>query len=391
MSVHLDFIGGTRPGVPLLARWSRRHVAAMLEPAGVILDGGRPWDPQIHRPHALTRVFFGGTLGAGESFIDGDWDCDALDEFTARLVRAGVERPLTGRSAAAVAGALLAIVRNTQTRAHAKEDIRSHYDIGNDLYAAMLGRTMAYSCGYWGQATTLDEAQDAKHDLICRKLGLGPGMRLLDIGCGWGALAKHAAERYQAIVTGVTISPAQAALARTRCAGLPVEILEQDYRDAAGTFDRVASVGMLEHVGPHNYTTFFDVAKRVLTPDGLLLLHTIGGPRSIETCDPWIAKYVFPHSVLPSAAQLTHAFEGRFVLEDWENFGADYDRTLMAWWENVESAWGTLSRSYSERFHRLWRYYLLTCAGAFRARGNQLWQLVLSPQGVAGGYRRPNV
>jgi cyclopropane-fatty-acyl-phospholipid synthase len=371
-----------------LRPWLYRHVGETLAVAGVQLDGPHRWDPQIHRLRALGRLLTRGTLGAGEAYVDGDWDCDAPDELTARLLSANVDRGWASTALVELGGGLLAGLFNLQTRVRARRDIRAHYDAGNDLYTAMLGRTMAYSCGYWRDATTLDDAQDAKHDLICRKLGLERGMRVLDIGCGWGAFAKFAAERYGAKVVGITISPAQAALARHRCAGLPVEIREQDYRDVTGRFDRIVSVGMLEHVGPYNYDAFFAAVSQLLAPSALFLLHSIGSNTSEHMSDPWINRYVFPHSVLPSAAQLTRAFEGRFILEDWHNFGTDYDRTLLSWDANVEAAWPTLGSRYSGRFQRTWRYYLLVCAGAFRARRNQLWQLVLSPSGVPGGYRR---
>jgi len=253
----------------------------------------------------------------------------------------------------------------------------------------MLGPTMTYSCGYWRTASTLDEAQHAKHELIAQKLGLEPGQHVLDIGCGWGEFARFAAERYGAYVTGITLSAEQSQLARRRCAGLPVAIQVRDYRELRGRFDHIVSVGMFEHVGPRNYRTFFETAAGLLKPGGLLLLHTIGGLVSTDSTDPWIDRYVFPDAVLPSAAELTRAFEGTFVLEDWHSFGADYDRTLMTWQRRLARAWPALDRRDDGRFRRLWRYYLLTCAGSFRARHNQLWQLVLSPTGVPDGYRRP--
>jgi cyclopropane-fatty-acyl-phospholipid synthase len=376
----------TKTGSPLLA-WAWRHLDAQLAPAGIVLNGNRPWDPHINRFRAVTRVLTRGSLGAGDAYVDGDWDCDALDEFMARVLRAAADRPFE-KCLPALAGDFSARMRNRQTRRRARRDIAAHYDIGNDLYAAMLGSTMAYSCAYWVGADSLDAAQDAKHDLICRKLRLRPGLRVLDVGCGWGAFAAFAAQHYGVAVVGITISAAQAAEARRRCAGLPVEIREVDYRDVDDRFDRVVSVGMLEHVGPRNYPTYFETLARVLDPDGLALVHAIGGRRSMQASDPWIARYVFPDAVLPSAAQLTRAFEGRFVLEDWHNFGAEYDRTLRAWYGNFEAAWPQLAGRYSDRFHRVWRYYLLGCAGTFRARHNQLWQLVLSPRGVPGGYRR---
>jgi len=232
---------------------------------------------------------------------------------------------------------------------------------------------------------TLDDAQEAKLELICRKLGLQTGMKLLDIGCGWGSLATYAAERYGVEVVGITVSSEQVDMARKLCAGMPVEIRLQDYRDVNEQFDRIVSVGMFEHVGYKNYRTYMQVVRRCLNDEGLMLLHTIGGNRPTRSVDPWIDKYIFPNGMLPSIGQLGRAIEGLFVMEDWHNFSADYDRTLMEWSRNLEANWGRLKNDYDERFHRMWKYYLLLCAGAFRARGNQLWQIVLSPKGVIGG------
>ena len=256
-----------------------------------------------------------------------------------------------------------------------------HYDIGNDLYQAMLDKRMTYSCGYWKTAKNLDEAQEAKLELICRKLHLEPGMTVLDLGCGWGAFAKYAAENYNVHVVGVTVSRNQVELGRELCRGLPVEIQLADYRSVSGTYDRVLSVGFFEHVGYHNYRTYMEISNRCLKADGIACLHTIGRNTSNTTLNRWGEKYIFPNSMLPSIAQVGAAMEGLFVMEDWHNFGPDYDRTLMAWYANIENVWGTLSDSYDERFRRMWRFYLLGSAGRFRAREFQLWQIVMAKQG----------
>jgi len=370
----------------------RARLQSLLRPADVRIDGDRPWDLQVHSPQLATRLLAGGSLALGESYMDGWWDTASLDDFLYHLLDARIDQRAHG--VADVFDALRARLSNLQTRARSFEVGERHYDLGNDLYRAMLGARMVYSCGYWRDRggmplESLDAAQDAKLDLVCRKLGLQPGMRVLDIGCGWGEALKFAAERYGIVGVGITISREQAALAERLCADLPVEIRVQDYRDLDDRYDRILSIGMFEHVGVRNYRTYFEVARRCLTPEGLFLLHSIGGSRSVNRTDPWIARYIFPNSMLPSAAQVTAALEGLFVIEDWHNFGADYDLTLQAWRANIEAAWDSLPARYDERFRRMWRYYLAGSMASFRARRNHLWQLVLSPRGVRGGYVAP--
>lgn len=246
---------------------------------------------------------------------------------------------------------------------------------------------MSYSCAYWHNARGLEEAQQKKLDMICRKLELQPGERLLEIGCGWGGLARYAAEHYGVEVVGITVSKEQQKLARERCAGLPVSIEFMDYRNLTETFDKVVSVGMFEHVGPKNYPAYFDTVHRVLKGNGLFLLHTIGNYTTSPRTDAWLDKYIFPNGKLPSAREMTTVLEDRFLIEDWHNFGADYDRTLMAWWENFDKAWPSLGSKYSNRFYRMWKYYLMSSAGFFRSRQGQLWQLVLSKREREGIYR----
>jgi len=366
---------------------ARRFIERVLDTADVRLDGQRPWDIQVRDLRMPARVLAHGTLGLGESYMDGDWTCERLDELFDRLLRADVGARLATH--AAFWHHLRARVLNLQTGSRAWQVGRTHYDLGNDFYAAMLDARMTYTCAFWsGGATTLDAAQVHKLDLVCRKLQLRPGLRMLDIGCGWGSLMRFAAERYGVTCVGVTISAAQATLGREHCAGLPVEFRLADYRTLDEPFDRIVSLGMFEHVGHKNHGTFMQVLRRCLHPWGLALLHTIGRNEQGHGTDPWIHRYVFPNGELPTIAQIGRACEHRFVVEDLHNFGADYDRTLMAWHANVEAAWPRFADRLGERFHRLWRYYLLSCAGAFRARDIQLWQWVLSPPGRPGVYPR---
>ncbi|MDQ4428657.1 cyclopropane fatty acyl phospholipid synthase [Yokenella regensburgei] len=359
----------------------------LLQEAGVKINGDRPWDIQVKNNKFYKRVLQQGSLGLGESYMDGWWECERPDEFIRRLLEADLESVMTKRfkDLVRVAGARLI---NLQSKKRAWIVGKEHYDLGNDLFTRMLDPWMQYSCGYWRHATDLFTAQQDKLRLICEKLQLKEGMTLLDIGCGWGGLAAFAAENYGVKVTGITISAEQQKLAQQRCEKLDVTILLQDYRDLEMQFDRIVSVGMFEHVGPKNYATYFEVVNKNLKPNGLFLLHTIGSNQTDINVDPWINKYIFPNGCLPSVAHIATASESWFVIEDLHNFGPDYDRTLMAWYERFLATWPEIDSNYSTRFKRMFTYYLNACAGAFRARNIQLWQLVLT-RGVNGGLQVP--
>jgi cyclopropane-fatty-acyl-phospholipid synthase len=368
---------------------ARAAFAKLLAHADIRIDGDRPWDITLHHPQSASRIMASGSLGLGESYMDGWWECAQIDEFIRHILQARLHERVG--TTALLVQSVRARLFNLQNLRRAWQVAKVHYDLGNDVFEAMLGQHMAYTCGYWAgvnDGADLDAAQAAKLDLVCRKLALEPGMRLLDIGCGWGSLMKHAAEHYGASCVGVTISREQADYGRQRCDGLPVEFRLMDYREVDGQFDRIASLGMFEHVGHKNHRDFFEVARRCLTHDGLLLLHTIGKNLRRTPTDPWIDRYIFPNGDLPSLGQIADASEDFFIIEDVHNFGADYDRTLVAWHTRFEAAWPRFCGRYGEHFRRMWRYYLLACAGTFRARSTQLWQIVLSPNGVAGGYRR---
>lgn len=364
---------------------ARVLVEDLLKKADITIGGDRPQDITVHDERLFNRVIRYGSLGLGEAYMDGWWDANNIDVFIHKTLSAHVEDKIRF-NVASIFAITKAFLLNLQSSSRAHTVGKVHYDLGNDLYEAMLDKRMVYTCGYWKDATTLDEAQEAKLELVCKKIGLKKGDRVLDIGCGWGSFTKYAAEKYGASVVGITISREQAALARERSQGLPIEIRVQDYRDLDEQFDHIVSLGMFEHVGVKNYRIYFEVARRCLKDGGLFLLHTIGDNISRTTSDPWINTYIFPGGVIPSAAQITRASEGLFVIEDWHNFGTDYDKTLMAWWRNFDAVWPSLKEKYGERFYRMWKYYLLTCAGAFRARKTQLWQIVLSKEGVSGGY-----
>ncbi|MEA3588962.1 cyclopropane fatty acyl phospholipid synthase [Pseudidiomarina sp. 1APP75-27a] len=368
---------------------TRAYIEKLLARADISINGSRPWDMQLHRADVLHDVLARGNLGLGEGYMRGDWDCEQLDEFFYRILRAQLGQEI--KPTRFLWQHLKARWLNLQSRARAFQVGEQHYDLGNQLYQAMLDERMVYTCGYWQRAENLADAQRDKLELICQKLQLRPGMQLLDIGCGWGSFMKYAAENYSVRCVGVTVSKAQVELGEKMCAGLPIEFRLQDYREINEHFDAVVSIGMFEHVGQKNYDSFMEVAARSLKDDGLFLLHTIGRNRDVRGTDPWINRHIFPNGELPCLAHIDNSSRAHFTAEDIHNFGADYNRTLMAWSDNFERNWEQLSGDYDETFKRMWRYYLHSCAGAFRARDLQLWQWVFSKSGIEGGYHRPTL
>jgi len=363
----------------------RAKLEKLLEGTDIFFNGENPWDISVYNPNLYERILTQGSLGLGEAYMDGWWDSDQLDELFNKFCSAQVKSRVM-LDPQSIKNGLWAYFINRQSKHLISHIVKHHYDIGNDLYRLMLDARLTYSCGYWKEAKTLDQAQEHKFDLICRKLNLQPGQRILDIGCGWGSFMKYAVEKYDVSCVGITLSSEQIALCRELCADLPIEIRFADYRDLNETFDHIVSIGMFEHVGYKNYSRYMKIARRCLKDDGLFILHTIGNNKTVISVDPWIDKYIFPGGMLPSIKQIAKAIEGKFVMEDWHNFGADYDKTLMCWFENFSENWVTIKDNYDDRFFLMWKYYLLSCAGAFRARGNQLWQIVLSKNGVRGGY-----
>lgn len=365
---------------------AKKLINELLNFADVRINGSRPWDIQVHDERLYGRILSNPSMGLGESYVEGWWDCDQIDEMFNKLFQAKIYTKVK-QSWSLSLQYLLYRFFNAQTKFRSKEAVQHHYDLGNNLFVAMLDKTMNYSCGFWENASNLEEAQQHKMELICQKLKLSPGMRLLDIGCGWGGLARHAALNHGVEVVGITLSEQQKKWAEEESRGLPITFKLQDYRDIHGDFDRIVSVGMFEHVGYKNYATFMNSAFKHLKKNGIFLLHTIGSNTTSFSGDPWINKYIFPNGMLPSISQVGEAIEPYFVMEDWHNFGAYYDKTLMAWHQNFNQNWPQIKAQYGESFFRMWNYYLLCCAGLFRARQIQLWQVVLSKNGLRGGYQ----
>lgn len=381
-----------------MKKTAKQIVQDILAIADVKINGNRPWDIQVHNDKLYEKILAGGSIALGESYMNKLWDAKALDEFFEKILGAKLNKKIMGSKYVirtlsrgkfndlrrSIMPVIRAKLTNPQRKSRAHEIGKRHYDIGNNLYKNMLDKRMVYSCGYWKNAGNLDEAQEAKLNLICKKIGLKPGQRILDIGCGWGSFVKYAAEKYKAEVVGITVSEEQVKLGRELCKGLPVEIRLQDYRDIKEKFDHIISVGMFEHVGYKNYKEFMEIVNRSLKPNGLFLLHTIGANKSVISTEPWLNEYIFPNSMLPSLKQIYSAAEGSLVLEDLHSFGPDYDTTLMAWHRNFTKNWNQIKENgnYDERFYRMWTYYLLSSAGSFRTRKNQLWQFVFSKNGI---------
>ena len=359
---------------------AKEIVSELFSISGITINGSRPYDIQVHDERFYKRALHETALGLGESYMDGWWDCEQLDEMINRLMLADLESKVKGDLKIAL-HLLKSKLLNLQTHNRSWEVGKLHYDVGNELYEKMLDKRMNYTSAYYRNADNLDDAQEAKLDLICRKLNLEPGMRILELGCGFGSFAGYAAEKYGVEVTGYTVSKNQYEYAKERYKDLPVKFFLDDYRAATGKYDRVISIGMMEHVGYKNYRFYMEFVLEHLEKDGYAFVHTIGRNDSATTANAWITKYIFPNGVLPSIAQLGEAMENIFVMEDWHNFGPDYDKTLLAWYRNFNEVWPELKDKYGERFRRMWNYYLLSSAGGFRSRQTQLWHIVLTPVG----------
>jgi cyclopropane-fatty-acyl-phospholipid synthase len=356
----------------------------LLAKAGITVDGDEPWDIRVHDPRVYARMLRDGTIGFGEAFMDGWLDCDRIDLMAVRAYRADLTHQIAVRPA--LVEALKLKLNPFGSRSRSFEIGERHYDTGNDLFEIMLDPYMTYSCGYWRRANTLETAQRDKLELICRKLQLEPGQRVLDIGVGFGSFARYAAEHYGVTVVGVSVSQEQIDLGRRLCAGLPIEFRYTDYRDLDEHFDRVVSVGMFEHVGRRYHRDFFASCERCLKPSGLMLLHTVGFLKE-EGANPWFDKYILPGVDFPTVANIVNAAGTGLVLENFHTWeGAHYDKTLMAWFERFDGGWARIKQKYGEAFYRMWKLYLQGCAGAFRVERLRVWQLVFSKGGIPGGY-----
>ncbi len=373
------------PTLPTRKSDAEAIVRELFSHADVQCGGSREWDITVKDDRFYERLLRDASVGFGESYMEDWWEVPRLDVLIDKLFRANIKQKIQG-SWRLKALTVKAMLLNLQAKTRSGASVEAHYDIGNDLYTRMLDPRMVYTCGYYKDAKNLTEAQEAKLDLVARKVGLQPGMRVLDLGCGWGGMASWAAEKYGCSVVGVTLSKDQVSLGNEmwgpKGKKLDVELRLCDYRDVQGTFDRVISIGMMEHVGPKNYRDMMSVVHARLKDDGVALVHTIANNKSLRHGTPWIEKYIFPNAVAPSLEQIGRATSGMFVLEDLHNIGEDYDTTLMAWWENFDRTYSEISHKYDRKFYQMWKFYLLAAAGAARARDGQLFQMVFTKTGT---------
>lgn len=371
-------------------------ISNYLEKSGITVNGDDPHDIQVRNDAFYRRLLMDGSMGLGETYVDGWWDCDDLSEFINRLLKnnhGGMKR------LSDVFLSLKSRYFNLQNKYLSQRVADVHYNLDNDLYQAMLGQSMAYTCAYWKDGGTLDEAQYRKYDLICQKLNIQKNDAILDLGCGFGGFAHYASSKYGCSVTCVNISKDQLEFARDLCTGLPVELHQCDYRNIETynprnrKFNKIVAIGLCEHIGPKNYPSWFKLIYDQLLDDGLFLLQSSGQNITKYYCDPWFDKYIFPNGTLPSVALIGKAIEGNFIMEDWHNFGPDYHKTLLVWWDKFQQYWNTMIASQGggmteeeRRFYRMWRYYILSTSGGFKARYIQVWQILFSKGGNASTY-----
>lgn len=369
----------------------QKQIQTLLDKAGITLNGNNPQDIKLIDDNALQRILTEGSLGLGETYMEGMWECERLDDLSYRLFKSHLEKEIKINFFTFLFYLSRKII-NYQNKKNAKRVAEVHYNLDNNLFEKMLDKSMAYSCGYWKNADDLNAAQIAKYELICKKLYLTAEDHLLDIGCGWGGLAAFAAEHIGCKVVAISNAVNQISYAKERYQHLPISFYLADYRETSiynpdnKQFSKLVSVGAFEHFGFKNYITFFHLMAKQLKDTGLFLLHSIGNNTTEIATDRWINKYIFPNSGLPSMAQITQSIENIFIVEDWHNFGAYYDKTLLAWHDNFVKNWDSIKENFDTRFYRMWTYYLLMCAGMFRAREAQLWQIVMSKSGIEGGY-----
>ncbi len=346
----------------------RRPVEHIFSRAGVSINGTKPWDIRVNDNRFYRDVLINGSLGLGESYMRQQWTTDDLEGLFYRLCSSDLEKT-SRRIPSQHFSRLFDFFINRQSHARAKSNAEHHYNLGNDLFFEFLGKFKNYSCGYFENADTLDEAQAAKMHKLCQLLDLKKGDRLLDVGGGWGEFAKFAATQYDCDVTSINIAQEQINHAREHCRDTAVEIVKSDYRDMTGTYNKIAVVAMFTHVGHKNYRVFMQTMSGLLEPGGKMVMETVGGLESKTRCEPWTDKYIFPGGLIPSMEQIDHSVRGLFKRDSVHEFGHHYAVTLQHWHRNFIEAWPRLRAHYSESMRLMFEYFFLSVAGDFRAKG----------------------
>jgi cyclopropane-fatty-acyl-phospholipid synthase len=360
-------------------------VDSRLNKAGIKINGPNPWDPEVDADHLSSfnrQVVWQGMLGLGNSFLDGEWKCADLSTFFFKAIQAGLLQD-SKMSLPYLWKWIRDTFTNPQNRPHAAKNIAEHYSDA-DKEGLVLGMTdpkwNQYTCGFYADPTNpvegLQAAQDRKLRVIFDKLRLEAGDTLLDVGMGWGGLLACAQQERCCRGMGVTLARNQLEYAEQHHG---VQGLCTDYRSVNWPANRITAVGILEHIGPKNHRAFMEAIYRNLTADGIHLLHFFGRPaHNVGLLDPWTDQYIFPGLTCPTLVEVLRAADGLLELQHQEQFGFHYDPTLMAWYENFVAFAKTIGLDPDDRLYRMWKYYLLSCAGAFRAGEVKLYQLVFT-------------
>ena len=338
-------------------------ITKKLKEVDVVIGGSRDWDIQVKNKKFFRKVFLNANMGLGESYVNKYFECRRLDQLIYRLRHYFPKKSIILKN-------IYDIIQdkfiNFQSIKRATKVAKTHYDLEVKIFQKFLDKRMIYTCGYWNNAKNLDEAQEKKLDLIAKKLEFKPNMKVLDVGCGWGGSAAYFAKKYRVQVVGITNSKEQYNYAQAHNSSELTQFIYCDYREHKEKYDAIYSIGMFENVGSKNYLTFFKCIKNNLKQNASFLLHTIGMDMTVNTRFSWAVKYIFPNGELPSQKQITDNIEHNFIIDDWHNFGCDYDKTLMQWYKNFVRTYPSFkSDYYDERFFRTWSFYLLLFAKFF--------------------------
>ena len=358
-------------------------VTHLFERAGLQIGGSKANNVVVHDDRFFKEVLLKGSIGLGDSYVEGTWDASSVDDVVFALIKSGVYNSILSQIYDTV-GSVARRIQNLQDRIGSYQVIDEHYDLDYNLFLAFLDRYNQYTCGYFERTDDLDQAQENKLELICNKLNLREGDKVLDIGGGWGGLALYMTERFDVDVSIITLSRQQANHARKMCEGRKVKVHVCDYRDipllfSSSSFDKVAAVGILEHIGHKNYRQFMKVVNHALIPEGRCLFQTLYSPANRILSNPWVRKHIFPNHELPPQNTIKSAASKYFQPADkvaFQDLTPHYVKTLLAWNERLNKAIDDKKINLEPKEHRKWNFYFLSCAGALRAEHMRVGQFV---------------